>query len=330
MRRLMVAGYLLAVLQLFGCIKAYQESSKPIKIGINVWPGYAHAFIAQEKGLFKKNGVDVELMLKKEQYESLELYRDGGCDGVFTVMPDVIKLNSEGILTKIVYVVDYSTTGDVIIANPKIDSLLELRGKTISFEEVSSFSHIFVLKSLEKAGLGEADVYFKNVPGHQVLAELENGSIDAGHTWNPTKTEAVNKGYKVVAYAKDTADIIIDVLAFNSEIIKQRPEQIKAIVKSLLEGRDFILSNKEEAIKIMSQAEGVSEAAIRDGLEGVIQPDLKANLVDMVGKIGVESRMDKCFNFISDFYITHGQMSRLFVGEDIIDPEFIQGLITEK
>ncbi len=27
---------------------------EPIKIAMNVWPGYAHAFIAQEKGFLKR------------------------------------------------------------------------------------------------------------------------------------------------------------------------------------------------------------------------------------------------------------------------------------
>ncbi|MBI4708108.1 MAG: ABC transporter substrate-binding protein [Candidatus Omnitrophica bacterium] len=331
MRRFEVIIFLLiAVVIMSGCFCSQKEPKKPIKIGISVWPGYAHAFISQEKGFFKKNGVDVELILKKEQYESLELYRDGGCDGVFSVMPDIVRVNSEGIPTRVVYIVDYSTTGDVIIANPKIDSLTDLKGKTISFEGVNSFSHIFVLESLEKAGIKEADVYFKLVPSHQVLAELEKGSIDAGHTWNPTKTEAIKKGYKIIAYAKEAPDIIIDVLAFNDNIIKQRPDEIKAIVKSLLEARDFIYSNKEEAIKIMGQAEGMSKEAMIDGLDGIIQPDLKANFLDMVGLSGKESRIARSMHFISEFYIKRGQLSQVFTPAEIIAPEFIEELIKEK
>ena len=33
-------------------VSAKVEEKKPIKIGISVWQGYAHAFVAQEKGFF--------------------------------------------------------------------------------------------------------------------------------------------------------------------------------------------------------------------------------------------------------------------------------------
>ena len=56
-------------------------TKEPIRIGINLWAGYAYAFIAVEKGFFKNNGVDVELMLRKEYSESLNLYENGDADG---------------------------------------------------------------------------------------------------------------------------------------------------------------------------------------------------------------------------------------------------------
>lgn len=328
MRKILAIGICFALL-LTGCSKAPQEPKPPIKIGINVWPGYAHAFIAEEKGYFKKNGVDVELILKGEYGESLELYKNGGCDGIFTLIPDILMLNSEGIMTKVVCLMDYSTTGDVIIANPKIESLTGLKGKTVSFEGVNSFSHIFVLKSLEKAGLGEADVYFKNVPAHQVLGELERGAIDAGHTWNPTKHKAMGKGYKAVASAGDISYIIVDVLAFGANIIKERPDDVRAIVKSLFEARDLIYSNKEEAAEIMSHSEGMTKEAMIDGLSGVIQPDLKANFDDIIGARGIEPRIAQSIRAAVDFYITRGQLSKEFSAGDIVEPKFIKELIEE-
>lgn len=323
MRKLLILGICFVVLSTIGCSKAPQKKP-PMKIGINVWPGYAHAFIAQEKGFFKKNGVSVELILKKEVVEALELYKTAGCDGLFTIIPDIIMLNSEGIPTKAVCITDYSTTGDVIIANPRIDTLAGLKGKTVSFEGVNSFSHIFVLKSLERAGLNESDVYFKNVPAHEVLAELENGAIDAGHTWNPTKHKALEKGYKVVASAEDVPCVIIDVLAFSNDIIKERPADVKAIIRSLFEARDFIYSNKEEALEIMCRAEGMSKEAMMDGLNGVIQPDLGGNIKDIVGDKDAESMIAQSIRVVSNFYITHGQLSRIITIEDIFEPKFVE------
>jgi ABC-type nitrate/sulfonate/bicarbonate transport system substrate-binding protein len=42
-----------AIFTVAGCSKR-PEAKPPIKIALNVWPGDAHAFIAQVKGFFKK------------------------------------------------------------------------------------------------------------------------------------------------------------------------------------------------------------------------------------------------------------------------------------
>ena len=216
-------------------VSAKVEEKKPIKIGISVWQGYAHAFIAQEKGFFGKNNVSVELVFKKGVEESIELYKSGEVDGVFNVFADMILINSKGIPTKVVYVPSYSESGDVIIGKPEFNSIADLKGKTVSFQGVNTFSNLFVLKALEKAEIKESDVQFHDVPGMDVFNEMEAGKIDGGHTWEPITSQSLNKGYKILCKASDTPGIITDVLAFNAKVIEERPDDIQHIVKSLFD-----------------------------------------------------------------------------------------------
>ena len=130
-------------------------TKEPIRIGINVWAGCAYAFIAADKGFFKNNGVEVELVLSKEYTEVMNLYENGDIDGFFGVFPDVIIHKSHGDKIKVIYVIDYSDSADVIIANPLYDSLEKLKGKKIGVESINSFSHMFVLQVFQKAGIPE-------------------------------------------------------------------------------------------------------------------------------------------------------------------------------
>jgi len=297
----------------------------PIRIAMNVWPGYAHVFIAQEKGFFKENNVDVELILAKEVIDSLEIYKNGGTDGILTIVPDVIMLNAERIPTKIVYVADYSDAGDVIVGRGEYNSLADLKGKTVSYEGFNTFSHMFVIKALENAGLEELDVKFANIKAHKVLIALEQGEIDAGHTWNPTKSQALKAGYKVLSKAEDTPGVITDVLAFNSKIIKERPEKIRAIVKSMLEARDFVYTNRAEAIAIMAKAEGMTEEEMADGVDGVYHPDLKKN-VEAMKKTEELTSIYHSGEYIARFFLNRGQLSQLPDLSEMIEPKFINEL----
>lgn len=309
------------------CAKV-EEKRDPIKIGINIWPGYAYAFIAQEKGFFKKNNVDVELILKKDITESKELYKNGEVDGLFDVFSDIIMLNVKGISTQVVYVVDYSDAGDVIIGRPEYNSLVDLRDKKVSFDGINSFSHMFVLKALVKVGLKEPDLKFENIPAMDVLTALEEKKIAAGHTWEPITTQALERGYKILAKAGDFPGIITDVLAFREEVIKERPDDVKQIVVSILEALDFFSSDREESLEIMSKAESMTKLELEKGIKGVHLLNLQENGIAMK-KSDEPMSLYNLGKMVMNFYAQRGQLSGTIPLDKIIKPKFVDQLIRE-
>jgi len=307
-------------------VSAGVEEKKSIKIGISAWQGYAHAFIAQEKGFFEKNNVSVELVLKKGVEESIELYTSGEVDGVFNVFADMILVNSKGISTKVVYVPSYSESGDVIIGRPEFNSIAGLKGKTVSFQGVNTFSNLFVLKALEKAGIKESDVQFQDVPGTDVLNAMEARKIDGGHTWEPVTSQALNNGYKILCKASDVPGVITDVLAFNAKIIAERPDDVQHIVQSLLEAKDFMNSSKDEAIDIMAKAEGLGRTEVQRGIDTEVHMlDLNENMEAMKKSESIVS-LYASLKIITDFYVKRGLISDTQVTEGIIEPKFIEGI----
>lgn len=312
---------ILALLPCTGCEK--KPVPKPaIKIGIEIWAGDAYTFIAQEKGFFKKNGVDVELVLRENTIETRKAYTNNETDCVFGLLSDMIILNTEGTPAKLVFLIDQSTTGDVIIGRPELHSLQDLKRKKISFEGLNTFSHLFVLKQLENAGLKESEVFLKNIEGLHVLEALENGRIDAGHTWDPIKTEALGKGYRVLATAVDLPGIIIDGLFFSPKFVDERPDEIRLIIKSLLEARAYVYSHWEESIGLMAKAEGMSYSAMQSGVLGVKHFDLKDN-VEAFSKGEDLGSLYWSFKTSVDFFMARGQMSVPPPFEEIVEPKFV-------
>ncbi len=329
-----IMAVLLVIISFFCAVTDFPEEvnaadKETVKIAVLVWPGYAHSYIAQEKGFFTKYDVEVELILRDEYIEVLELYKNGDVDGLFTLLSDVVILNSEGILSKLVYVPDLTVSADGIMGKPEFNSLEDLEGRMIGFEGVNSFSHLFVLQALESAGLQEEDVYFKNILAKDVPKALEDGRIDAGHTWEPFMSKAREKGYKALAYSSGISPgVIVDVLAFNSDIVEKRPDDIKSIIKALLEAKNFIYSDKDEAIKIMAEAEGMSKEEMLSGMNGIRFPDLKEN-VKILKKSEDATSLYASGEVISKFYLERGQLSEIPDFDDIIEPKFINQLSRE-
>jgi NitT/TauT family transport system substrate-binding protein len=307
-----------------GCSKRHEPNS-PIKIAISIWPGYAHAFIAQEKGFFEKNGVQVELIFEKDYIASQKNYSDGYVDGVFQVYADSILQASEGLASRIVYVADFSINSDVIVGKPELKNLSSLKGKIIGIAGINTFSNLFVISVLEKSGMKEQEVRFKVIPALDVPEALDRGLIDAGHTWDPAKSLAIKKGYKILAEAQYVPGLIADVLVFNAQMIEKRPREIKAILKALFEAQDFIQNNHQEAIKIMSKYQGISTMEMEESLGGFKQLDLKEN-IQVMQKSNETSSLYGSGKVFIDFYLKRGQLSHTPDLDRLIVPRFLEEL----
>jgi NitT/TauT family transport system substrate-binding protein len=313
---------LILIINTIGCTPQAVKKA-PLKIGLNTWAGYAHAFVAKEKGIFQKNDVDVELVLTPDYTQSITNFKHGALDGIFEVYGDRIIGNTEGIDAKVVYIVDYSTDSDVIIGKPEFSSMKDLRGKRIGIENINTFSHMLVLSLLKKEGVPEAETQFVKIPAMDVLTALNSGTIDAGHTWEPIRSQALAAGYKQLGKAGDVPGTIIDVLTFKSEVINTRAFEVQAVMKSLFEALDYVKANPEESLKIMADAEKMTTTELQQGLNGVHQLSLDENMHALNQGGQLYTRGEE----VSTFYLEHGQFSSIPDLDAIIEPRFINNLI---
>ncbi len=303
-------------------------TTKKVRIALNGWPGYAHAFVAEKKGLFTKHGVAVELKFYQNIVDALSAFKYGEVDGVFGVLSDAIMLHVEGVSVKVVLIVDYSQSGDVIIGRPDINSLDELKGKTVSFESLNSFSQIFVLKVLSSQGLNEINVHFELVAAQDVLKALDDRRIDAGHTWQPTSSQALAKGYKILAKAGDFPGIITDVLFFNGQTITERSKDVQGVVRALLEARVYSEQHKSEALAIMAMGAGMSVEELSAGLNELSLTNLQENVTGFSLSDSPDS-LHSSSAFITRFLLKRGVLQVIPKIEDLLDGRFVTTIDSE-
>ncbi|MCV6636106.1 ABC transporter substrate-binding protein [Candidatus Albibeggiatoa sp. nov. NOAA] len=308
---------------LTACTSSTPETEKkPLNISINLWPGYAYAFVAQEKGFFEKYGVNVNLQYQTDYEEALKLYEMGEAEGIFLASTDVFSLNVKGILTQIVYVADYSDSADVVIGLPEYQNLSDLKDKTVSFEGVGTFSQLLVFKLMERAGLQEGEFKTANILASQVVDALDSGQIQAGHTWEPQVTEALQKGYKILGKAGDVPGVVLDVLSFHTDTIEQRPEDVQAVVNALVEAYQFVQTHYDEAISIMAKAEGISEAEMSQGVQQLHLLPLEENIAAMQAN----GTMFQSGQITIDFFMQKGQFIIQPDLNAVINAQFIQAV----
>ena len=247
------------ILTACGGASAPTAKNPPLKVGWSLWPGWYPLVIAQEKGIFEKHEVEVELTLYTLYNQAAAELDSGKKDAVGLVAGDALPLTENG-AAKIVLITDTSNGGDTIMASSEVTSPTDLRGKRIGVG-LGTFGEVLVREMLKRNHISVGDVILVDVPPENLPAELGR-SVDAGHTYEPFTSEAVQKGYHTVFSSTETPGLIPDVFVFRSSVAAERPEDVSAFIAAFFEAQEWWLANPDEAAALIAQATGLTPTDI--------------------------------------------------------------------
>lgn len=230
-----------------------------VTLGFSAWPGWFPWQVAQEKGLFAKNNVTVELKYFDSYTDSLNALATGNLSCNSQTLNDTLSSVSGGSKQTIVLLNDNSTGNDQIIAAPGIRTVAELKGKKVAAEQ-GTVDHYLLLLALEKAGLTEKDVTFTPLLTDAAAAAFVAGQVDAVGVFAPFTTTALGRaGSTAISTSKDFPGAIPDALSFQSQFVKDHPAEVQAVVQTWFDTTAWIKANPAEAVGIMAKKGGVSD-----------------------------------------------------------------------
>jgi NitT/TauT family transport system substrate-binding protein len=299
-----------------------EKSSEPLKVTLPTWTGYGPLFLAKEKGFFEKNGVDVELSIVEGLGERKAALAGGKIDGMATALDVQVTLAGADIPVQVVWLLDDSYGGDGILVKNEINDIKDLKGKQIAFE-VGSTSQMLALTALEQGGLTEDDVTVVQMSAGDAGAAFAAGKVDAAVTWEPWLTKGAQANGKILLTTKDLPGIILDTVAFKEEVIKSRPEDVKAFVKAMGEAMDYWKENEKEANEIMAKGLKIDvkefEATVT-GLKFFTKEDNK----ELFGTEDKKGSIYKSTENAIQFYKDQEMLEKELKAEDVINASFIQ------
>lgn len=244
--------------------------AEALKIGYSDWPGWVAWEVAIQKGWFKEAGVDVQFDWF-EYVPSMEAFAAGKIDAVCMTNGDALVTGATGAPSKAILINDYSNGNDMVIAQPGITSLKDLKGKKIGVE-VGFVCHLLLLKGLEANGMKESDVELVNVPTSETPKALASGDVSAIAAWQPNSGQALKAvpGSTAVYTSANVPGIIYDVLAVNPASLSARAEDWKKVVQVWNRVADYINdpATQDDAVKIMAARVNLTPEEYKPFLKG--------------------------------------------------------------
>jgi NitT/TauT family transport system substrate-binding protein len=229
-----------------------------ITVGFSAWPGWFPWQVAQEQGLFAKNKVNVELKYFDSYTDSLNALATGAIDANSQTLNDTLASVSGGAKQTIVLVNDNSTGNDKIIAREGITSVADLKGKNVAVEQ-GTVDHYLLLLALQQANLTEQDIELVPLLTDAAAAAFVAGRVDAVGVFAPfTSTALERPGSHAVATSAEFPGAIPDHLVVTDSMVKDRPQDVQALVNTWFDTLEWIKQNKDAAVEIMAKRGGVT------------------------------------------------------------------------
>ncbi|MCP4214020.1 MAG: ABC transporter substrate-binding protein, partial [bacterium] len=269
--------------------RAGSVKSGKLQVPLIFWGGDVATIYAADSGIFKSQGLDVNLFLEDNFQKQVEKCLSGktpylrGTMGMINAASEVFKKN--GIDLVVVYQMTWSTGGDALVTRKGVKNPKNLKKKTVALQLYGPHMD-YLANILRSANVNMSSVNYKWFPeltlpsydtGSSVVdpvsAFLEDKSIDGVMCIIPDALNLTSggkvgsgaagsvKGAKIMLSTKTASRVIADVYAVRSDYLKSNKSKVDSFVKALVKGQEELeklIDNKNskqsEYKKLMSHA----------------------------------------------------------------------------
>ena len=269
----LILGFCWACGWLMGCQSVDPPS---IRVALSQWPAYELFRLAAfaDSSQSTQNLHFVEFLAPLDARRAYEL---GQVDVLCCTIGEFLQIQDVGDHDPvIVYVIDSSIGGDMLLAPDTLTSLQGLRGLRVGMEP-GTVSEILLLAALKDAGLELKDV--QHVPLHLQLQRgpLTGSGLDAVVCFPPYSTALLKLGgLKSIYDSSQLSFLLLDVLVVERRLLEQRPEDLRSLVTIHQQAIALQKTRPQWADSLMAGWERVTVADLEASFELLALHDLPA------------------------------------------------------
>jgi len=275
----------LAVLTLLIARSGISAGSPTMRLGYTaISPTQSIAWIAHDEGLFKKNGLAVEIV-----------YTRGGATTIQSLLAgdqQVAQVGGAAALSAMLKGADLVFIALLVrnfyyefIVGPEIKQITDLKGKRVAVSGFGNITHIATLLLLNKYQLApNRDVAIVRVGGlPEAMAALLSGGVHGAVLTAPFNAQAIRAGARKLLTMKDEniAFPLNTVVVKKTDLEKNRNNYL-AILRAFLEAISFLKTNKNRSTGIIKKYMRIAdplglELAYEEALNTVDDPYVHQN-----------------------------------------------------
>ena len=260
-----------------GCVVQQNNTLKTFRVGINNWPGFDIVLYAQETGLFKNRGLEVELVRFQNGLDAARAMLRGSIDAAFGTIWEAKQLDPGNDKPIFVLVTNVSSGSDGIVTQPNFKSVKDLKGKKIG-AKLGTVNHLILLEALKLHNLKPTDVKIENISNQAGAEKMQKGLLAGAVIWEPLLSNtAQDIQGNIVFTTKDLDSLVIDGLVTRSETLRNKKEELTRFMVSWFDLMESVEKNPNEVFEIVSQQLDQTPESFARDYAGLQKGDITLN-----------------------------------------------------
>jgi NitT/TauT family transport system substrate-binding protein len=218
-----------------------------------VAPGSTPSWVTAEKKIWQKYGLEVEPILVSGGARAVPALIGQSVQFIFGSDTGVTTAQLQGIPV-VRLGVTMNTLGSSLLTQPNVQSVQDLKGKTLGISRGRDASYIRLAKLLRDHGLNpNDDVKFLSIGGGEGgrLSALKAGVIHGTMLFPPLDLIGKNDGLKVLA--KFDVPSPGGGINTTAALLKQNRRLVVNFLKGYMEGIHYMTQHKEDSLKILQR-----------------------------------------------------------------------------
>lgn len=269
-----LAFTLTLAMSLPGCSINQTTKLQPLKVGIVAWPGFDVILYAQSEELFKKRGLDVQLVRFENPQDVARAVLRGALDATFTSLWDAMQVDPGNDKPVFLLVTNVSHGADGIVAQPGIESIAALRGKRVG-AKLSSVNHLILLEALALHGIPPEEVNIVDISNETASQFMRTGQIDAAVLWEPLLgATAQSMNGNILHTTKDLDSLVLDGLMTRSEVLKAKSAELTAFVSTWFDVMHAVDTTPDKVFAAVGEALEQSSESFASDYAGLKKGDI--------------------------------------------------------
>jgi ABC-type nitrate/sulfonate/bicarbonate transport system substrate-binding protein len=302
-------------------LTAAARAADDVTIGVDFNVIGAQAWIAQDKGFFRKHGVEPSIRPFAFGIDTVDAVLAGRLDfGMAIDFALTARLRS-GQLRMISAIIEPDPGFHKLVVKASIQKPEDLAGKRMGLAKGTS-QHLVTLSYLRNFGINPDAAILIPMPSlTEIVASLRADRIDAAFVWGEAVARAVEiPGVRILSDDAPANVLMYGYLVTSEKFSARRPQAVKNVLTALIDATEWMRANFEEAVDIVaSHAKSPRER-------------VKAEMLIENYTISLKPKQLESFDKVADFAAINGLTPSRVSPREFVDSSHLKavapGLVT--